>query len=157
MREMRLTTSGSVGTWEPGHRIDPERNGGASRPPAFTGDGRLMALGIAPDQVLLADAATGRELARLTTLQPVAPTPLVFSPDGTKLVASTNQKTVLMWDLRRIRDQLEADGTGLGRSAVSDRLGRERRHWSGAAAEAGPGRRRSDRARRRGAPPNWPR
>ena len=95
-----------VGTWEPGLRIDQERNGIAGHPPAFTGDGRLMALGIAPDQVLLADAATGRELARLTTLQPVTPTPLVFSPDGTKLVASTNQKTALVWDLRRIRDQL---------------------------------------------------
>jgi len=95
-----------VGTWEPGPRIDIERNGIAAHPPAFTGDGRLMALGIAPDQVLLADAATGRELARLTTLQPVTPTPLVFSPDGTKLIASTNQKTALVWDLRRIRDQL---------------------------------------------------
>ena len=69
-----------------------------------------MALGIAPDQVLLADAATGRELARLTTLQPVTPTPLAFSPDGTKLVASTNQKTALVWDLRRIRDQLAPMG-----------------------------------------------
>ncbi len=76
----------------------------------FTGDGRLMALGIAPDQVLLADAATGRELARLTTLQSVTPTPLAFSPDGTKLVAATRQKTVLVWDLRRIRDQLAPMG-----------------------------------------------
>ena len=99
-----------VGTWEPGLRIDQERNGTAWHRPAFTGDGRLMALGIAPDQVLLADAATGRELARLTTLQPVTPTPLVFSPDGTKLVASTNQKTVLVWDLRQIRDQLAPMG-----------------------------------------------
>ena len=81
-----------VGTWEPGPRIDQERNGTAFYRPAFTGDGRLMALGIAPDQVLLADAATGRELARLTTLQPVTPTPIVFSPDGTKLIARTNQK-----------------------------------------------------------------
>jgi len=95
-----------VGTWEPGLRIDEERNGIAWHPPAFTGDGRLMALGVAPDQVLLADAASGRELARLTTLQPVTPAPLVFSPDGTKLIASTNQKTVLVWDLRQIRDQL---------------------------------------------------
>jgi hypothetical protein len=63
-----------------------------------------MALGIAPDQALLADAATGRELARLTTLQPVTPTPMVFSPDGTKLLAATPQRTVLVWDLRRIRD-----------------------------------------------------
>jgi eukaryotic-like serine/threonine-protein kinase len=99
-----------VGTWDVGLRIDQERNGFAFHAPAFTGDGRLMALGIAPDQVLLADAATGRELARLTTLQPVTPTPLVFSPDGTKLVARTNQQTVLVWDLRRIRDQLASRG-----------------------------------------------
>ena len=69
-----------------------------------------MVLGIAPDQVLLADPNTGRELARLTTLQPVTPTPLVFSPDGTKLIARTNQKTALVWDLRRIRDQLAPMG-----------------------------------------------
>ena len=95
-----------VGTWELDHRIEPERNGGGALPPVFTADGRLMALGIAPDQILLADAATGRELARLTTLQSVTPTPLAFSPDATKLVASTDKKTVLIWDLRRIRDRL---------------------------------------------------
>ncbi len=93
-----------VGTWEPGLRIDGE--GGNYGVPAFTRDGRLMALGIATDHVLLADAATGRELARLSTLKPVNPVPLVFSPDGTKLIASTDQKTALVWDLRRIRDQL---------------------------------------------------
>ena len=99
-----------VGTWDLDHRIDQERNGNAGHPPAFTGDGRLMALAIAPDQVLLADAATGRDLARLTTLHPVTPTPLVFSPDGTKLVAATRQKNVLVWDLQRIRDQLAPMG-----------------------------------------------
>jgi WD40 repeat protein/tetratricopeptide (TPR) repeat protein len=99
-----------VGTWELGQQIDHERLGTATRPPAFTADGRLLALGIAPDQALLADSATGRELARLTTLQPVTPAPLVFSPDGTKLVARTNHKTALVWDLRRIRDQLAPMG-----------------------------------------------
>jgi WD40 repeat protein/tetratricopeptide (TPR) repeat protein len=95
-----------VGTWDLDLRISQERNGIAWFPPAFTADGRLMALGIAPDQVLLAEPATGRELARLTTLQPLTPTPLAFSPDGTKLVASTRQNIVLVWDLRRIREQL---------------------------------------------------
>jgi serine/threonine protein kinase/WD40 repeat protein/tetratricopeptide (TPR) repeat protein len=99
-----------VGTWEPGHRIDQERDGDATWPPAFTSDGRLMAVGIAPDQILLAEAATGRELARLTTLQPVTPTPLTFSPDGTKLVATTRFGTALAWDLRRIREQLTPIG-----------------------------------------------
>ena len=95
-----------VETWEPELRIDPERNGGAIQSPAFTRDGRLMAMGIAPDQVMLADAISGREVARLMTLQLLSPTPLVFSPEGTKLIATTNQKTVLVWDLWRIRDQL---------------------------------------------------
>jgi hypothetical protein len=84
-----------VGTWELGLSLDGERNGGGwyRYSPAFTSDGRLMALGIAPDQVLLADAATGRGVARLTTLQPVTPAPLVFSPDGTKLIARTNTES----------------------------------------------------------------
>jgi eukaryotic-like serine/threonine-protein kinase len=93
-------------TWDLDRRIVQERHGIAWSPPVFTGDGRVMAMGIAPDQVLLADATTGRELVRLTTLRPVTPTPLAFSPDATKLAAMTSQKTVLVWDLRRIRDRL---------------------------------------------------
>jgi tetratricopeptide (TPR) repeat protein len=100
-----------VGTWDLRLRIDLERHEvTAHYAPAFTRDGRLMALAIGYDQVLLAEAATGRELARLTTLQPVSPTPLIFSPDGTKLIARTNQKTALLWDLRRIREQLAPMG-----------------------------------------------
>jgi tetratricopeptide (TPR) repeat protein len=95
-----------TGTWDLGLRIEQERHGTAFSPPVFTSDGRMMALGIAPDQVMLADGATGRELTRLTTLQSTTPTPLAFSPDGTKLVARTTQQTVLVWDLRRIRDRL---------------------------------------------------
>ncbi len=99
-----------VGTWALERRIDQKRSGMALQPPAFTGDGRMMAMGIAPDQVMLADVATGRELARLTTLQSVTPTPLAFSPDGTKLVGRTDQKTALLWDLRQIREQLASRG-----------------------------------------------
>ena len=36
--------------------------------------------------------------------------PLAFSPDSTKLVAGTTQRTALVWDLRRIRDQLVSRG-----------------------------------------------
>jgi eukaryotic-like serine/threonine-protein kinase len=98
-----------VGSWELGQGIDQQRNW-SPLPAPHTADGRLMAVGSAPDQVLLADPDTGRELARLTTLRPVEPTPLVFSPDGTKLIAATRQKTVLIWDLRQIRAQLIAMG-----------------------------------------------
>jgi tetratricopeptide (TPR) repeat protein len=99
-----------TGTWERGLRIDIEGRGIAFDRPAFTADGRSMALAIAPDQVMLADSATGREHVRLTTLRPIEPMPLAFSPDGTKLVAGTTQNTALVWDLRRIRDQLASRG-----------------------------------------------
>ena len=59
-------------------------------------------------QIALADAATDRELTGLPT-QP-CPTPLNFSPDGTKLVVGTDRNTVLVWDLRRIRDHLAPIG-----------------------------------------------
>ncbi len=94
-----------VGTWELDHQISPERTGIPWRPPVSSSDGRLMALGIG-DQILLSDAATGRELTRLTTLQPLGPAPFAFSPDGTKLIVGTGRKTALVWDLRRVREQL---------------------------------------------------
>ena len=55
-----------VATWELDRRrrIDLEGVLSAHHWPVFTRDGRLMALGITPDQVLLAEAATGRECRR---------------------------------------------------------------------------------------------
>jgi serine/threonine protein kinase/WD40 repeat protein/tetratricopeptide (TPR) repeat protein len=98
-----------VGTWDLDRRM--AREGGSNdHAPVFTTDGRLMALQVAPDQVMLADASTGQDLARLTTLHLVIPTPLAISPDGTKLVAGTNRKTALLWDLRQIREQLALMG-----------------------------------------------
>ena len=69
----------------------------------FSPDGRIVALLVSPQQVRLAESATGRTLAHLSTLQPLSPLPLAFSHEGTRLIASTNQKTALVWDLKRIR------------------------------------------------------
>jgi eukaryotic-like serine/threonine-protein kinase len=99
-----------VGSWDLDHRLEPERDGASMSLPAYARRAGLMALAIAPDQILLADAATDRELARLTTVQPVGPAPMAMSADGTKLVALTNKKTLLLWDLRRIRGQLAPMG-----------------------------------------------
>ena len=108
-----------TGTWETGQRADVNCGGGAFQVPVFTADGQLMAVGVAADQVLLADATTGRELVRLTTLRPIVPMPLAFSPDSTKLVAGTTQKTVIVWDLRRIRAQLASRGLDWDCAALS--------------------------------------
>jgi serine/threonine protein kinase/WD40 repeat protein/tetratricopeptide (TPR) repeat protein len=93
-----------VGTWERGTVI---RSGGWERqPPRFSQDGRLLAMWVWPQQIRLANPATGAAIAHLSTLEPVAPTPLAFSADGTKLFARTNQGTALLWDLRALRTEL---------------------------------------------------
>jgi hypothetical protein len=111
-RQRAVYHSWRVGTWgsDPDRRIHERRDGIALHPAGFTADGRLIAQGIAPNQLGLADAANGRELARLTTLQPILPTPLAFSRDGTRLIAHTTQKTALVWALRWIRDELARIG-----------------------------------------------
>jgi serine/threonine-protein kinase len=102
--------SWSVKSWELLPSLPAEWPFQYERPPIFTADGRIMAVSIGPRQILLADALSGHEIVRLTTLDRVTPAPLAFSSDGTKLLAETNRKTALIWDLRRIREQLVAMG-----------------------------------------------
>jgi serine/threonine protein kinase/WD40 repeat protein len=93
-----------TGTWERGPVI--RSPGTARQPPLFSHDGRLLAVGLSPHQILLADAATGRAIAHLSTLQPVSATPLAFSADDTRLACATNQRTIMLWDLRGVRAEL---------------------------------------------------
>jgi WD40 repeat protein/tetratricopeptide (TPR) repeat protein len=95
-----------VGTWKKGPRVPRPTPAGVSAP-VYTADGELAALSVSLHQIRLAETATFRAVAHLTTLEPLGATPLTFSPDGTKLIASTNRRNALMWDLRRIREQLE--------------------------------------------------
>ncbi len=97
-----------VGTWQRELVIRTETDVAAL--PAFRRDGRLMALKMSPQQVLLADPADGHAIAHLTTLQPLNAAACAFSPDGSKLVALTNRRTFLVWDLRLVREQLAALG-----------------------------------------------
>jgi eukaryotic-like serine/threonine-protein kinase len=93
-----------VGTWKRGPFI--ARSISPTWPePVFSPDGQVIALSVSNQQIRLAEAATGRTLAHLTTLEPRGAIPFAFSPDGTRLIVSAGV-TALMWDLRRIRDRL---------------------------------------------------
>src|SRR5262249_19894674 len=73
---------------------------------AFSPDGRLLALALAPDEVQLSDPLTGREYGvfPVPTQKPI--TSICFSPDGDQLVIST-QREIHVWDLGLIRQQLK--------------------------------------------------
>jgi tetratricopeptide (TPR) repeat protein/WD40 repeat protein len=94
-----------VGTWKRGPVVSKSLPSGWGAP-VFSADGRLVALSVSSQQIRLAETTTFRPLTHLRTLQPLGAKPLAFSPDGTKLLAATNRKTALMWDLRRIRQRL---------------------------------------------------
>ena len=98
-----------VGTWKRGPYIPRPTSAGWAEP-VFSPDGDLIALSVAANRVRLHEMATGRTIAHLTTLQALAPAALAFSPDGTRLIASTNRHTALIWDLRRIRERLRTKG-----------------------------------------------
>ena len=91
-----------VGTWK--RRLFVANSGSAGfGEPVFSPDGRVIALSVSPQQVRLAESATGRTIAHLSTLQPLSPTAVAFSPDGTRLIARTHQQTALIWDLAHSR------------------------------------------------------
>jgi serine/threonine protein kinase/WD40 repeat protein len=95
-----------VGTWQPGRRFDGLT---LFNPDIFSPKGRLVAIGGVFGVVRLVDTETGKEIARFTGPEPTHYTPLCFTPDGTGLIATgADQKTLHVWDLRAIRQQLKA-------------------------------------------------
>ncbi len=89
-----------VGTWREERRV-PEVGSCAFNP-----DGKLLALSDTFGVIRLAETETNREIARLTGPEPWY-SPACFTPDGTKLIAtSTSQKAIHVWDLRLLRQEL---------------------------------------------------
>src|SRR5207244_4155038 len=87
-----------VGSWEK-HRVCAQLN----RPVAFSPDGRLLA-GETAGRFRLIDLETGRELVQLEDPEQARPAFLTFSPDGSRLLVSSNLgQAVHIWDLRALR------------------------------------------------------
>ena len=75
---------------------------------AFTADGKLMALEMAPGVLYLKEITSGRTLARLEDPQGDQSTWLGFTPDGTQLVVAARYAGAIhRWDLRAIRARLK--------------------------------------------------
>jgi tetratricopeptide (TPR) repeat protein len=74
---------------------------------AFSPDGKLLAVDTGFGAVRLLDPDTGREYARLEDPNQDRAFWMSFSPDGSQLVASSQDgQSVHVWDLRAIRKQL---------------------------------------------------
>jgi WD40 repeat protein len=94
-------------TWEVSHRIPRERGGGSVGLAAFTGDGKLLALSMAPARVQLVDPVSARTLATLRAPNVEHIGWLGFTPDSGQLVAGPGPSGhVHVWDLRLVRAQL---------------------------------------------------
>jgi serine/threonine protein kinase/WD40 repeat protein/Tfp pilus assembly protein PilF len=101
-----LTTSGGPRLWAVGTWVEGPMLGGTPSNPfgAFSGDGKLLALGHEPGVVRLVKTDDGAEAARLTVQAPVPLVPCYFTRNGTKLVTMTPQtSTLYIFDLAAIR------------------------------------------------------
>jgi eukaryotic-like serine/threonine-protein kinase len=78
--------------------------------PAFTRDGRIIALAPSPRIIQLLDSETFQELASLTVPPPGYAKYMTFDHDGGRLIAAGGYPVVQVWDLRHIRREL----AGLG-------------------------------------------
>ncbi|MFL5327606.1 MAG: protein kinase domain-containing protein [Gemmataceae bacterium] len=101
-----VNTSGTkfwdVTTWECVRQFDPASF-------AFSPDSRMFALGDISGGIRLVETETGHEIARLTSHENMSVGQ--FAPDGTRLIIyGANRKTLYVWDLGKIRQQLKALG-----------------------------------------------
>jgi WD40 repeat protein len=97
----------SVGSWEPGLRIEREVVSGAAGEMAFSPDGRILAIAPSCNVVRLVEPASGRELATLEApgVQMRAAS-VCFSGDGSLLAAASVGKVIHVWNLRLVRQRL---------------------------------------------------
>jgi WD40 repeat protein len=75
---------------------------------AFTADGKMMAVEMAPGVIHLKETTSGRTVAQLEDPQGDVSTWLGFTPDGTQLIVVARYAGAIhRWDLRAIRERLK--------------------------------------------------
>jgi len=76
---------------------------------AFSADGRLMAMEMAPAVIHLKEVASGRTVAQIEDPHGDRAGWMGFTPDGTQLILAAKQTQVIrIWDLRAIRARLKS-------------------------------------------------
>jgi serine/threonine protein kinase/WD40 repeat protein len=108
-----LATSGAqshriwrVGSWARGLDILRDRVEPSGSPLAYSPSGRVLAVCRSQQIVQLLKADSGQEIATLTPPEPANVSALEFSPDGSKLAVAHAARTVHVWNLGLVQDQL---------------------------------------------------
>jgi len=110
----RLIVNGRNHGWVysvPGWNLETEiarHPAGGFGVPCHSPDGRILAMTRNGYLIQLLDATTYEELATLELTQPLSTGELAFSPDGTRLAGASGANATMLWDLRLIRETLEA-------------------------------------------------
>jgi WD40 repeat protein len=73
----------------------------ATRPMAFSPDGRLLAAGSTANRIMIWHAATGRVYRTLSGHESRVAS-LAFTPDGGRLISGSDDTTALIWDVSHI-------------------------------------------------------
>ena len=114
-----LTSASPCRLWEVGTWREVRQLGGLAL--CFSPDSRMVAVRDANNLIHLVETETGNTLARLESPDLSDPGSAVFSPDGSRLVVSTNDSpAVHVWDLREIRKHLSLMGLDWHAPTFSD-------------------------------------
>jgi tetratricopeptide (TPR) repeat protein len=100
-----MTVASPCQLWEVGTWREAKQLGGTSL--GFSPDGRLVVVVDASKVIRLVETDTGRTIARIESPDSFDPVAATVSPDGSRLVVTTNDgPAVHVWDLRKIREHL---------------------------------------------------